>query len=371
MKKFGLVALAVLSLFWMTACNQGRKEEVKEEKSEARVIVDHYGKEVTLPDKIEKVAILELLPLPSVLAVYQGGNVDNLVVMPPDSLNAAENSILAEYAPGILKVSTDAYKNGTINLEELMNLDPDIIFYSGEENAEKLKETGIPAVGFSPTAGGVSPLATTEKWLEQFEEIFQAKSKVTGIVEYGKETEAEIKKRIAAIPENERVDVMQIAHYNEGTLTVAGKGTFGEYWVDITGGNNVALSAKKNAVNMEQVYEWQPKKIFLSTLTSVMPEDLYNNTAIEGHDWSTVEAVQNKEVYKFPLGIHRWWPPSTDAPLTLWWLAKNTYPEQFKDIDLEEKMTDYYKEFYGLELTKEQVKQILNPQSNVGRLAFQ
>jgi hypothetical protein len=30
----------------------------------------------------------------------------------------------------------------------------------------------------------------------------------------------------------------------------------------------------------------------------------------------------------------------------------------------------FYKEFYGLELTKEQVKQILNPQSNVGRWAL-
>lgn len=369
-KIYWLMFVGALLLF--SGCGESSQSlETKETKEETqRTITDHYGNKVTLPEKIEKVAILELLPLPSVLAVYQGGNVDNLIVMPPDSLNAAENSILSEYAPDILDVSTAAYENGELNIEELLNMAPDIVFYSGEENTEKLQEAGITAVGFSPTAGGTSPLATLEKWLNQFEDIFQEKSKVNGIIEYGKETENEIKERLAEIPEADRVKVLEIAHYNEGALTAAGKGTFGEYWVEATGGINVALSAQKNIVNMEQIYEWQPEKIFLSTLTSVMPEDLYKNTAVEGHDWSTVTAVENKEVYKFPLGIHRWWPPSTDAPLTLWWLAKQTYPEEFSDVDMEDKITEYYEKFYDIQLSDSQVKQILSPQENVGKLSY-
>lgn len=86
----------------LTAC--GSKTVQPQETT--RVITDHLGHEVTLPETIERVAIVDLLPLPSVLAAYQGGEVTNLVAMPPDALNAAENSILSLYAPDILKVST-------------------------------------------------------------------------------------------------------------------------------------------------------------------------------------------------------------------------------------------------------------------------
>ena len=120
---------------------------------------------------------------------------------------------------------------------------------------------------------------------------------------------------------------------------------------------------------MEQVYEWNPSKIFLSTLTSFMPSDLYNNTAGTGHDWSTVAAVEEGEVYKYPLGMHRWWPPSTDSPLSLWWLAKNTYPELFEDIDMSQMTKEYYEEFYGMTLSEEDIEWIFNPREDLGRTA--
>ena len=88
------------------------QEAVSSEASgEKRVITDQYGFEVELPEKIERIAIHRLLPLPSVYAVYKGGNVDGLVSMPPDSLNAAKNSILARYAPDILDFSVDYWSN--------------------------------------------------------------------------------------------------------------------------------------------------------------------------------------------------------------------------------------------------------------------
>ena len=337
----------------------------EETKGQQRVIVDHLGESVTLPEKIERVAIVDLLPLPSVLAVYQGGNVDNLVAMPPDSLNAAKNSVLSLYAPDILNVSTECFSGGETNMEELLKLNPDVILYSGKDNTEIFKAAGVPAVGFSPTAGGTNTIETLGKWLELLEEVFQEESKVTGIVEYGKEAEKEISKRLEGLTEKE--NVLMISQYTDANLVVAGKGTFGEYWCEATASNNVALSAAKNSVNMEQVYEWNPDKIFLSTLTSFMPDDLYNNTAGTGHDWSTVEAVTNSEVYKFPLGMHRWWPPSTDAPLSLWWIAKTTYPEVFEDIDMEEMTKEYYEQFYDMTLTDEEVEWIFNPRENLGR----
>lgn len=370
MRKVISILLSACTLTGMlVGCNLGSSKDQRSNKEvqETRKIVDHLGETVELPAEIKKVAIVDLLPLPSVLAAYQGGNVDNLVAMPPDSLNAAKNSILSVYAPDILKVSTECFAGGETNMEELLKLEPDVILYSGATNTEIFKSAGIPAVGFSPTAAGTNTIETLGKWIELLEEVFQKESKVTGIVEYGREVENEIKNRLANLSEEDKANVLIINQYTDKNLLVAGKGTFGEYWCDATSSNNVALSAEKNSVNMEQIYEWNPEKIFMSTLTSFMPVDLYENTAGTGHDWSTVKAVENKEVYKFPLGMHRWWPPSTDSPLSLWWIAKNTYPELFEDINMEEITKDYYKKFYGMDLTDEDIQWIFNPREDLGR----
>lgn len=333
-----------------------------------RTIVDHYGNEVELPEKIERVVIVWLLPLPSVMAVYQGGNVDNLVGMPPDALNAAENSILARYCPDILNVSTDFYKGGELNMEELMNLAPDVVFYSGAQRAELFQNAGIPAVGFSTSLdGNPSPVNTLEKWIELMEAVFQQESKTHGILEYAAETEAEIAARVSTLSEGQKKKVLMIGHYTDAAITPGGKGSFSQYWCEATGSICVALDAEQAEVNMEQIYEWAPDMVFLSTLAQYYPDDLYNNTAGTGHDWSTVPAVQNKQVYKFPLGTHRWWPPSSDAPLSLWWVAKTTYPELFEDIDMTEKVKEYYQQFYGMELSDEDVEWILNPSEDLGR----
>lgn len=342
----------------------------KEATKGTRIIKDQLGFDVELPPAkdIKRIAIHKLLPLPSVYAVYKGGNVDGLISMPPDSLNAAKNSILAKYAPDILNVSIDYYKGGELNMEELLKLKPDVVFYAGgEEERQQFVNAGIPAVGFSTvTPNGPNTIETLNAWISLMEQVFEEGSKVTGITEYAKEAQDEINKRLADIPEDQRKKVLMIGHYSDTNFTLGG---FSDYWISVTGGINVGKGTQGN-VNMEQVYSWAPDIMFISTLSDFFPEDFYNNTTVEGADWSGVPAVINKQVYKFPLGMHRWWPPSTDAPLSLWWIAKTTYPEKFEDINMDEKIKEYYKKFYGMDLTEEDVNSILNPVKGVGRTYY-
>jgi len=353
----------------MTSTSESESSS-KEEAKGTRIIKDQLGFDVELPPAkdIKRIAIHKLLPLPSVYAVYKGGNVDGLISMPPDSLNAAKNSILAKYAPDILNVSIDYYKGGELNMEELLKLKPDVVFYAGgEEERQQFVNAGIPAVGFSTvTPNGPNTIETLNAWISLMEQVFEEGSKVTGITEYAKEAQDEINKRLAAIPEDQRKKVLMIGHYSDTNFTLGG---FSDYWISVTGGINVGKGTQGN-VNMEQVYSWAPDIIFISTLSDFFPEDFYNNTTVEGADWSGVPAVINKQVYKFPLGMHRWWPPSTDAPLSLWWIAKTTYPEKFEDINMDEKIKEYYKKFYGMDLTDEDVNSILNPVKGVGRTYY-
>ena len=154
---------------------------------------------------------------------------------------------------------------------------------------------------------------------------------------------------------------MILFNYGSGVMKVSGSNFFGQYWLESTGAVNVASELTGTAeVNMEQIYEWNPDIIYITNFSSVQPEDLYNNT-IEGDDWSSVKAVQDQKVYKFPLGMYRWFPPASDTPLVLKWLAQKNQPELFADIDMEQEVKEYYQKFYQVELSDEEVDQIFHP----------
>lgn len=327
-----------------------------------RTVVDHAGNEVVLPERIDRIVISGLLPLPSVYCLFEG-NADKLVGMPPSAMAAAENSILAEFMPDILKVSTDFSKNNELNIEELLELKPDVVFYSATNTAEyeKLKTTGIPLVGFSTSNWDFNCIETFEGWVTLLGEVLNQENKAQEIVDYGKSVEKEVVEKIEKAGDIEKPRVMILFNYYNGVMKVAGSNFFSQYWIETTGGINVAAELDGTVeVNMEQVYEWNPDIIYITNFTPYLPEDLYTN-AIQGDDWSTVKAVQDQKVYKFPLGMYRWFPPASDTPLALKWLAQKNQPELFKDIDMEQEVKDYYKRFYNYDLTPEQVTQIFNP----------
>ena len=99
------------------------------------------------------------------------------------------------------------------------------------------------------------------------------------------------------------------------------------------------------------------------------PDDLYNNT-VGTYDWSGIQAVQDKSVYKMPLGMYRSYTPGIDTPITLLWMAKTTYPTLFEDIDVTQRAIDYYETVFGVTLTSEQVETIFAPISAAGTLYF-
>ena len=132
--------------------SESAEASASEEAEGTRTITDHAGHEVVLPEKVERVAIGGLTPLTSVYCMFMGSS-DGLVGIHPDSKNAAVNSILGEAYPG-LKDLPDGWASGDeINMEELIKLDPDVVFYNADvtANYDALSAAGIPAVGFSTT----------------------------------------------------------------------------------------------------------------------------------------------------------------------------------------------------------------------------
>ena len=368
-KKIAAMLLCVAMLTVVAGCGASESNEnaEKKEKAESTVsIVDQNDMTATIEKNPDRV-VMTALPLPSIYALT-GQPLEYLVGVHPGSTSAIENSVMASMYPELAGIA-DGFIEGTdINVEELMKLDPDVVMYWAEylEQYEVLNSAGISAVGVK-TQGDGDVLTTLESWLEIMGQMYDDSGNVDKVIEYGRSVEAETNEVIDTIPEEEKPRVLYLYNHSSEDISVSGTKFYGDYWINAGGGINVAQELEgPSSVNMEQIYEWNPDIIILTTFTETMPEDLYNNT-IDGQDWSQINAVKNGKVYKEPLGVYRWFPPSGDAPLMLKWMAQTLNPDYF-DYNMVEEIKDYYNEFYQYELTDEQVDGILtaNPEAAKG-----
>lgn len=338
-------------------------------ESELRVITDHAGNEVTLPDEINRIVVTDTLPLPSVLSLYLD-SAEKLVGISPVSMSAAKAGLLGELYPEILDADTSFFENNELNIESLLALEPDLVFYNAQnkELGESLASAGLAAVAVSVTKWDYNAADTFDAWMDLLADIFpEEKEKAEAAKEYGEKVEEEIQDKTDELKDEEKKNVFFLFNYSDTALVTSGKNFWGQYWCDAINAVNVGeeIEAERSnaSVNMEQVYSWNPEIIFISNFTKAMPEDLYNNT-IGDNDWSSVSAVKNEQVYKMPLGAYRSFTPGADTPMTLMWLAKTVYPDLFEDVDMTEEVENYYKEVYNIELTDDQVAQMYTPSAD-------
>lgn len=335
-------------------------------------ITDHADREVEVPTNPKRVAVLGIYPLPSMLTVYLD-SCDSIVAMEPGSMNAAKNGILSQLYPDITNITTDIMDGDDVNIESLLALKPDVVFYnaSDTQDLEKLENAGLTAVAFSATKWKFNCTETFNEWMNLLDQIYpeHAGNREELIKKYSTDTYNKIQDTVKNVEEKQKV--LFLFQYDENTMITSSSKFFGQWWCDAVGAVNVAKDVpaeKTNAViTMEQVYEWDPDVIVITNFTQAKPDDLYNN-AIGSDDWSNVSAVKNKRVYKMPLGTYRTYTPSVDSPMTLEWLAQAVYPELFKDMDVKADVKEYYQNLFGVTLTDEQVDQMYTPNASASSM---
>lgn len=335
-------------------------------------ITDHADREVEVPTNPKRVAVLGIYPLPSMLTVYLD-SCESIVAMEPGSMNAAKNGILSQLYPDITNITTDIMDGDDVNIESLLALKPDVVFYnaSDTQDLEKLENAGLTAVAFSAKKWKFNCTETFNEWMNLLDQIYpeHAGNREELIKKYSTDTYNKIQDTVKNVEEKQKV--LFLFQYDENAMITSSSKFFGQWWCDAVGAVNVAQDVpaeKTNAViTMEQVYEWDPDVIVITNFTQAKPDDLYNN-AIGSDDWSNVSAVKNKRVYKMPLGTYRTYTPSVDSPMTLEWLAQAVYPELFKDMDVKADVKEYYQNLFGVTLTDEQVDQMYTPNASASSM---
>ena len=365
------IAMTMMSLAACGSSGDAAGEAAAEESANPDVITvtDHADNVVEVPAEINRIAVCDIFPLPSVLAVFFD-SADKIVGMPMASMTAAENGLLGQLYPEILKAETGYIDGSDVNMEELASLEPDVVFYSASsaELGDQLRNAGFAAVAISVNKWDYNCIETLNNWIGLLSQMFPDSAKADLVEKRSNEMYDLVQERVKDIPDEERANAFFLFQYSDTTLLTSGKQFFGQWWADAIGAKNVATELSTDnsvAVNMEQVYSWNPDLIFMTNFNTYYPDDLYNNT-VEGYDWSAVQAVKDQRVYKMPLGMYRSYTPGVDCPVTLLWMAKTAYPEKFEDIDVIAQAKDYYKEVFGIELTDEQAQSIFAPVQSAG-----
>jgi iron complex transport system substrate-binding protein len=317
----------------------------------ARTVTDSAGREVTVPDRIERVFAAG--PPASVL----------LYVLAPDRLAGWQRPPHPEDLPYIapeyrnLPVLGSLTGGDTVNLEVLLQTKPDLIVDFGSVRdtyvslAERVQaQTGIPYVlidgRFENTAASVRLLGT----------ILGVEERAEQIASYVESTLAKIDATLAEVPQGERPRVY-LARGPDGVETGL-QGSINTEIIERVGGVNVARDpsgARRGIVQVpiEQVVVWNPD-------TVITWDPNFYESVWKDFYWQSVDAVAAGRVYLSPTAPFGWIdrPPSLNRMIGLEWLAGLFYPDHLNQ-DLREVTRSFYDLFYHVDLTDAELDRLL------------
>lgn len=328
------VLLLLLLICSLAGCVEQREKETK--------VVDQLGREVYIPANVEKV--VSLWPeATSVLLTLDCK--DKIVGLDSGSLN---HRVLSKLLPNNI-VDVGNPMRGTLSLEKLAQLKPDVVFMYTDDSelADKIqKSLGIPVVCVRlnpPPERKLSfdMVTIIGKCVGKEERAKEVKNYIEGEL-------SEITSVTSKIPDSEKPKVYVTFPYD--SLKTARKLDV----VELAGGKNVAKGSKgvggsgagKGAwhtytVNFENMVLWNPDIIILHGFGNIMPEDIINDP-----NWQNIKAVKEGKVYRLTLGWGAWDLGSFTVNVITF--AKVFYPDKFS-FDAEKKTNEVLKELYGVD----------------------
>lgn len=364
-KKAMIILLAFVMVFGIVGCSSNQTATEGTENSTAtnnqentesttRTITDMAGRTVTIPTEID--------------SIYSTNSIGTifLYTLAPDKiagwnydLGSDKQYIKEEYYN--LPVLGRWKGPDSVNIEEILKVEPDIIINMGDVNEKYAAESdeiqelfGIPVVMVD---GGLTQQDEAYQFLG---DILGVEDRAAVLADYSKNVVEGIAEKAQQIPDAEKINVYYAAGLN-GLETVP-MGSINTEVLDFVGGKNIAdpgveKDLRRMEVSLEQVIGWNPEVIIIS------PDDNNHevyNAILNDKAWSDIDAAKNKEVYEIPAVPYDWFnrPPSVMRLMGLQWLGDLLYPDVYQ-IDLEAKTKEFFSLFFDYEITDDEISQLL------------
>lgn len=337
-----LLALA-LCLGLMSGCG-GNGGEDKDTTAETRTVTDWLGREVEIPQTVERVVCVNVSSLR--YTTYMDA-LDLIVGVEENEIGATCQKPFSYLHQDLFETLPQTGNNGETYDEEIIACDPQVIVaYLDAETADALSaKTGVPVVTI-PNLEGIldDEVYATIKLLG---EVYGKQDRAEELTTYLDSIKKDIADRIASVPEDERPTVYvsgvsyKGSHGFEGTE--AGYGPLAEL-----GAVNIADSTGKTTpfdMDLEEVLRLDPDYIFVDTSGL----ELINEQYAQNPDYfNSLSAVKNGNVYSQI--SFRYNATNTELALAdMYYMATVLYPEAFADVDPVEKANEIFETFLGVE----------------------
>lgn len=320
---------------------------------ETREYTDSTGRTITIPKEISSIAIsgplsqVYILPLAGdILVGVSNGFADNAFQYLPD------------YVTQLPELGQLYGGKGEMDLEALLAAAPDVVIDVGEakkttaEDLDALTEqTGIPFLHIDAT------VRSTPEAYRELGKLLGREEKAEALASWCES----VYSRAAAMMEKvdaENARKTLLYCLGDKGVNVLAEGSFHAETVNMMAKNlaeleEVVSSGSGNEVDLEQILIWNPDYILFA------PDSCYSEVA-SLPEWQSLQAVSSGHYYETPSGPYGWLssPPSVQRYLGILWLGALLYP-QYVDYNLQEEVTDYYKLFYGCELTDEMYQALI------------
>jgi iron complex transport system substrate-binding protein len=324
--------------------------------SQTRTIVDSAGRQVTLPASVLRLFVAG--PPASVLAYALDRDAMVGWIRSP---SPAEKAYLAAPARDLPETGRLTGRGDTVSLERLIAAKPDLVLDFGSVTptyvslADRVQsQTGIPYVLID------GRFESTAASLKLAGDVLGRAERAAALAAYAKASFAKVDDVLSRIPANKRPRAY-LARGPEG-LETGSRGSINTEIIERVGATNVAEgvagSGNMANVSLEQIIAWQPDVIV--TL------DRAFFTAVKSKPgWAQVRAVAANRVYLAPSLPWGWIdaPPSLNRLIGLRWLLSLFYPAE-APIDLRTETRQFYRLFYGVDPTDDQLVQLLGGAAN-------
>ena len=366
LRKLGtsLSALALTALLTLTACGAGGPATSSSSAPAAslsgatRVVDDELG-QITVPAESKRIATTAPAYTTAVLLL---GGADKLVALED---NYGKNEWIKGKYPQLAKLPV-VFSGNEVNMEELTKQDPDLVIYAsryGENNLKQLQELSIATVsspkGSDKQGNKIDQLRARQVYLgEVIGGVQLDKAK-----KYSEEylaIRSEIEAKTASIPEAERPTVVQLSGAGD-SLQANNGSAIGQELITLAGGVNAGAGATgeskgpsgQTKIDPEQLLSWNPELLLVDS--TKIRDSIKSDPVLSG-----LKAVQNNNIIVIPNGAMAWAYNGPEEYLNMYFFAKAVHPELFKDIDMEARTKAFYKEYFGFDLTDDDVKHLFN-----------
>jgi iron complex transport system substrate-binding protein len=288
---------------------------------------DKLGRTVAINVPVKRAVLFETYELSTGLGVW-----DRIAGI---SRYAHENDLVLALKPDIAKTIPSAGSGGDINIEALLKIKPDLVitWTFKPETVKFMEEKGLKVIAVYPES-----LQELYEVMRLQGRLFNKEKKVESIIAQMEKIFASIRNRVSKIPKERRKKVIWLG--GKPTTVTGGIGVNNDMF-SLINGINPASSIRERSVDVsiEQIIAWNPDIIFIWGSAKYGAADIIGNP-----QWRHVSAAKNSRVYKTP----KWSTWSPRLAIIALWMAAKTYPEYFRDVNLEKTAEDFYRSVYGI-----------------------